>query len=319
MSDTPYREHLRSLDALPESTKAGRPYEDGISDTPCHESRRDERATCLRALKQYHQQEVPLLQSMLNFLPEELISKVLVEVVRNNSLSSVLHLHSPDDIHLASASILSTEIAAAAPYRLLLERTILESLPIRLDVQFSETTARLPAFIGTLLPRVRKLAVRIDLVRVTVSRSNRDLLNAACGMESLASQLSTYALHEFIMEISLMGPPNRYIVLPDGSSMSSLELMLDHRACFVGPIQRGMNRAACEALVKAMQTANTGIAKSQFLKIDVFRPSEAHENLGLRVVKTPITDTRSAAEIVESAVQSSLHRDCESRCSEQPT
>jgi hypothetical protein len=324
MSDTRYREQLRSLETLPEFTKAGTPYEEEASDTPHREGiRDDDRAMCLEMLTQYHRQEVPLLQTMPDSLPEELISNILLEVVINNSPHDTLHLQDIDDLHLASASILSTGIAEAAPYRYLLERIILENLSIRLDVDFSGTTARLPDFADTLLARVRKLAVRIDLVRVTTSQGNRDLWNATCGMANLASQLSPYALHEFILEISFMGPSARFIVLRDGSSMSSLNVMLDHRGCFVNATQRGYNRTACEALVKAVQTAKAETAKLQFLKIeqlpkiDVLCPSGIHENAELRVTRTPITSTRSAAEIVESAVQRNLHRDCANCCSEQ--
>jgi hypothetical protein len=308
MSHTPYRERLRQLDTLPKFTKAETPYEEEKSDTPCHESRRDERVKCLEKLTQYRRQEVPLLQTMLDSLSEELISKILVEVITNNVPNDVLHLQDIDDLRLASASILSTGITEAAPYRRLLERTILESLSIRLDVVFTETTARL-LFADTLLPHMRTLVVRIDLRLVTSTRNNRDLLHATRGMASLASQLSSYALHEFIIEIAFSGlADRRFVTLRDSSKLPSLILVLDHRECFVNSTQLGYNRTACEALVKAVQTA--GIARKQFLKMDVLCASGTLQGVGLRVAGTPITSVRSAAEIVETAVQSTL-RGCQ--------
>jgi hypothetical protein len=304
MSDTPYREQLRSLETLPEFTKGGTPLEEETSETPRHASRRDDRVECLRKLTRYHRQEVPLLQTMLNSLPEELISRILFEVVMNNGPNDVLHLQDMEDLHLASARILSTGIAEAAPYRHLLERTILESLPIRLDVVFSEANARL-LFADTILPHMRTLVVRIDLPLVAWTRSNRGLLNATHGIASLASQISSYALHEFIIEVAFSDPADRrFIALQDSKKLSSLTLVLDHRECYVNLTQLGNNRTACEALVKAVQTA--GIARKQFLKIDFLCASETLKSIGLRVAGTLITSGRSAVEIVESAAQSSL-------------
>jgi hypothetical protein len=90
-----------------------------------------DRTVLLRVLELYHSQEVPLLRAMPDLLPEELIAKILAEVVVNNTDGvNNLILRAPEDLQHISASILSDQIPEATPYRQLLERTILETLPI---------------------------------------------------------------------------------------------------------------------------------------------------------------------------------------------
>ncbi|TLD11677.1 hypothetical protein E2P81_ATG10424 [Venturia nashicola] len=177
---------------------------------------RNDRANCIQALRRYHREEVPLLRNMVYSFPEEITVRIL-EFVARDRIHGTLYLQRQNDLHRASAKVLSTHIAEAAPYRRLLERTILESIPIRLELIFAqadraaaelEVVAQLPAFSTLLLPHIRTLVVRLDRRNVTSTRSDKTPMLAIHGMGSLASQLSPYTLHGFILEIALSGSTN---------------------------------------------------------------------------------------------------------------
>lgn len=270
---------------------------------------RNDRANCIQALRGYHREEVPLLRNMADSFPEEIIVRIL-EFVARDRIDDTLYLQRQNDLHRASAKVLSTQIAEAAPYRQVLERTILESIPIRLELIFAqadraaaelEVVAQLPAFSTPLLPHIRTLVARLNRRNVTSTRSDSSLMLAINGMADLASQLSPYTLHGLIVEIALSGSTNPNLAR---LQMSYLELMLDHRNCFLTPTQRCHNRTACEHLVEAIRTSK--LSRACWLKIDVLHPSEHRDDVELKVARTLITETRSAFEIVERAVQNSL-------------
>lgn len=268
----------------------------------------NDRANFFQALRRYHREEVPLLRNMLDFFPEEITVRVF-EFVARDHIDGTLYLQRQNDLHRVSAKILSTQIAEAAPYRRLLERTILESIPIRLDLTFAQTNraaeievvTQLPAFGIPLLPHIRTLVVRLNRRNVTSTRSDTALMLAIHGMADLASQLSPYALHGLILEIALSGSMNPNLAR---LQMSYLELMLDHRVCFLTTTQRCRNRTACEHRVEAVRTSR--ISRACWLKIDVLHPSEHRDDVELKVARTSMTGARSAAEIVEGTVQNSL-------------
>jgi len=277
-----------------------------------HDERGDDRAGFLKMLERYYREEVPLLNTMLGSLPEEIIINIFGFVANNNTTTDVLHLRSQHDVHLTSAQILSNQIFEAAPYRLLLQRTVLEILPIRLDVTFTESgepdvhgiavVAKLPDFSAAVLPDIRTLVMRLERKQVTSTRRDRSLVIATCGMASLSSQLSRYTLHKLITEIGFSGPKTRNNGIRDTLGMSSIELMLDHRYSFVTPTERGRNRIACEHLVEVLRELK--MARTLSIKIHALYPDESHEDVGgLKVEKTVIASARSAAEIVEHAIR----------------
>lgn len=132
-------------------------------------------------------------------LPEELVAKILAEVALNNT-NGVINLNTLNHLRHISAGIPSYRIPEATLYRPLLERTILKTLPIRLDIIFDsessdrEAVAKLPDFAFTVLPLIRTLVLCVGV--------EESLSLVIDGMLNLQSQLMTSRLHDFVIEIT---------------------------------------------------------------------------------------------------------------------
>lgn len=137
-------------------------------------------------------------------LPEELVAKIQAEVALNNT-NGVINLNTLNHLRHISAGILSDRIPEATLYRPLLERTILKTLPIRLDIIFDsessdgEVVAKLPDFAFTVLPLIRTLVLCVGV--------EESLPLVIDGMMSLRSQLMTSRLQDFVIEITTAGIP----------------------------------------------------------------------------------------------------------------
>jgi hypothetical protein len=220
----------------------------------------DDKSAFILVLSRYHQQEVPLLRAMQEKLPEELVAKIMAMIVVNNG-PDVFHLRDFDDIQLLSASILSDEIVEAALYRSVLERAIFETLLVRLDITFESggtdgsVLAEVPNLVLTVLPRVRKLAMRLDLEQPFLGL-DRVLSDTNSGIVSLRCQLSAFRLCEFTVEIVYkgMGSP------PGGMYGLTLARSILRSSCLVAPGKHVTFREACESLIEAVKVAEIGRA-----------------------------------------------------------
>jgi hypothetical protein len=238
-------------------------------------------------------------------LPDELVSEILAWVIQNHTRGDVLHLREANDLQNFAAEVLSTQIAETAPFRPLLEQTVLETCPIRLDITFDrsgtslgyDVVAHHATFVLDVLPHVRTLVLRFD--SYSFLPNDHTLEKAAAGMAHLACQFSRYALQEFIVEITVRGPANPAASISGGGTL--IGLLLGY-PCHNGQKRsQKRSRAECENLVEAMQ--NFKVAKEQYLKLDIHFPWKTYDFVGLQVTKTAVEDTQSAVEIVEDAVQ----------------
>jgi hypothetical protein len=278
----------------------------GCMQPECHGSKGhncslgDDERVFLRVLELYRSQEVPLLRAMRDRLPEELIAKTLAEVVVNNTDGVInLILRSPEDLQRISNSILSDQIPEATRYRPLLERTILETLPIRLDVTFEsdstdrEVVARLSDFALSVLPHIRTLVLCVGI--------EESLSEVSSGLMSLRSQLLPFRLHEFVVEIITASLDD----LLDGTNGLTLMKLVLGTSRLEASGKRVTFREDCEALVEAVRSA--GIGRAQYLGLDIV-PWDHHGSKAAQRSSswTAITSRRSAAEIVECAVRKDL-------------
>lgn len=278
----------------------------GCMQPECHGSKGhncslgDDKRVLLRVLELYRSQEVPLLRAMRDRLPEELIAKILAEVVVNNTDGVInLILRAPEDLQHISASILSDQIPEASPYRPLLEQTILESLPIRLDVTFEfessgqEVVARLSDFTLSVLPHIRTLVLCVGV--------EESLSEVGSGLMSLRSQLLPFRLQEFVVEIITISLDD----LLDGTNGLTLMNLVLGTSRLEASGKRVTFREDCEALVDAIRSA--GIGRTQHLGLDIV-PWGHHADKAAEQCSswTAITSARSAAEVVDRAVGKNL-------------
>jgi hypothetical protein len=243
-------------------------------------------------LDQYHRREVPLLRAMREKLPGELVANIFSEVVLNNA-PKVVHLRSLDDIQHLRNNILSDHIPETVPYHLLLERAILESLPVSLDITFEsgdtegKVTARLPDFALTVLPHIRTLVVRIYC--------EESVSEASIGMASLRLQLLPFRLRVFVVGI-VTGDLGSLMEGMNHSEMMQVVLMSFRE---IAPGRRVTYREECEAMVEAVRIAEIG--RTQYFRFEI--PPRETCRVQPQVSMTAITSVMSAANIVECAVR----------------
>lgn len=264
----------------------------------------NDKTILLKILGLYHHQELPLLRAMRARLPEELVAKILAEVALNNT-NGVISFNTPNDLRHISAGILSDRIPEATPYRPLLERAILETLPIRLDIIFDsggsdgEVIAKLPDFAFTLLPLIRTLVLCVG-----VEESLSLVIN---GMMSLRSQLIPFRLHDFVIEITTAGVTGlENFVWEKGRPALKPLVNLVLGSFHVEDCGKKVTfREDCESLIEAVRSA--GIGRTQYLRMSIVPSGSGGEKAAERSPSwTAITSAGSAAEIVDCAVQNDL-------------
>ena len=247
------------------------------------------RLQCLVELKKQEQEQRMLEKLAEGVLPKELVMRILGEVIESHGT----YLMVTTIQHVTEVAVAMLGHSAAQSLYDMCTQAILETMLIRLDVQFTKnaadgnTMAHLPTVFFELPCRIRHLEIYFEKkIGPNVARYPVELYRLTDGMSSLMSQLPTLKSLKIIIAMDV----------DDASFLASDFLDI---ACFAGFSKMTTYKAVIGRLVNAMR--EHGPAKMTTLQLNYKERYEDEWEADYMEVSGPEDTEETVVEIVRGA------------------